>query len=79
LRWTEAGRRRDTTAKSRAEALAKAGELVERLSVGTPHRSVRPEAPHSLTAIWIRAGGRLGGGRGRTGIGRSRSRIAGGS
>lgn len=36
LRWTEAGRRRDTTAKSRAEAVAKAGELVERLSSGTP-------------------------------------------
>jgi integrase len=32
----EAGRRRDTTAKSRAEAVAKAGELVERLSAGTP-------------------------------------------
>ena len=36
MRWTEAGRRRDTTAKSRAEAVAKAGELVERLSSGTP-------------------------------------------
>jgi integrase len=32
----EAGRRRDTTAKSRAEAVAKAGELIERLSAGTP-------------------------------------------
>src|SRR5438445_7462317 len=36
LRWVEAGRRRDTTAKSRTEAMAKAGELVERLSSGTP-------------------------------------------
>jgi integrase len=36
LRWTEAGRRRDTTARSRADAIVKAGELVERLSSGTP-------------------------------------------
>jgi integrase len=36
LRWVEAGRRRDTTARSRAEAIGKAGELVERLSAGTP-------------------------------------------
>jgi len=34
LRWDEAGRRRDTTARSRSNAIAKAGELVERLSRG---------------------------------------------
>lgn len=36
LRWVEASRRRDTTAKSREEAIAKASELVERLAAGTP-------------------------------------------
>lgn len=36
LRWIENDQRRDTTAKSRAEAISKAGELVERLSAGTP-------------------------------------------
>lgn len=36
MRWVEAGRRRDTTAKSRADAIGKAGELVDRLSAGTP-------------------------------------------
>lgn len=36
LRWVEAGRRRDTTAKTRVEAISNAGELVERLSAGTP-------------------------------------------
>jgi len=36
LRWNEAGRRRDTTAKSRAEAISKASELIERLSAGSP-------------------------------------------
>jgi integrase len=36
LRWVEADRRRDTTARSRGEAVAKAGELVDRLSAGTP-------------------------------------------
>ena len=35
LRWEEGGRRRDTTARSRTEAIAKAGELVERLGRGT--------------------------------------------
>ena len=35
LRWEEGGRRRDTTARSRIEAIAKAGELVERLERGT--------------------------------------------
>ena len=35
LRWEEAGRRRDTSAKSRTEAIAKATELVERLGRGT--------------------------------------------
>jgi integrase len=36
LRWVEASRRRDTTAKTREEAIAKATELVERLAAGTP-------------------------------------------
>lgn len=35
VRWEEAGRRRDTTARSRTEAIAKATELIERLSRGT--------------------------------------------
>lgn len=36
LRWPEAGRQRDTTARSREEAIAKAEGLVERLGRGTP-------------------------------------------
>ena len=36
IRWVEAGRRRDTTARSRDEAIAKATDLVERLGRGTP-------------------------------------------
>ncbi|MGH9282350.1 MAG: tyrosine-type recombinase/integrase [Acidimicrobiales bacterium] len=36
LRWVEGGRRRDTTARSREAAIAKAAELVERLAAGTP-------------------------------------------
>ena len=35
IRWEEAGRRRDTSARSRTDAIAKATELVERLSRGT--------------------------------------------
>ncbi len=35
IRWEEAGRRRDTTARSRGDAITKAGELVERLGRGT--------------------------------------------
>lgn len=35
LRWEESGRRRDTSAKTRTEAIAKATELVERLGRGT--------------------------------------------
>src|SRR4051794_41347840 len=35
IRWEEAGRRRDTSARSRTEAIAKATELVERLGRGT--------------------------------------------
>ena len=35
LRWIERGHRRDTTARSRAKAIARAEELVERLSQGT--------------------------------------------
>jgi integrase len=35
LRWEEAGRRRDTSARSRSEAIAKAAEIVERLGRGT--------------------------------------------
>ena len=36
LRWVEHGRRRDTTARSRAEAVVKAAELADRLAQGTP-------------------------------------------
>jgi integrase len=36
LRWTEYGRRKDTTARTRAEALAKAEAVAERLAQGTP-------------------------------------------
>jgi len=36
LRWEEGGRRRDTTAATREEAVAKAADLVERLGRGTP-------------------------------------------
>lgn len=36
LRWSEDGRRRDTTAKSREEAIARAEDIVERLSAGLP-------------------------------------------
>lgn len=36
VRWREDGRRRETTARSRDEAVARAGELVERLGLGTP-------------------------------------------
>lgn len=34
IRWEEGGRRRDTTARSRSDAIAKAGELVARLGRG---------------------------------------------
>jgi integrase len=36
VRWCEDGRRRETTARSRDAALAKAAELVDRLGVGAP-------------------------------------------
>jgi integrase len=35
IRWEESGRRRDTSARTRTEAIAKASELVERLGRGT--------------------------------------------
>lgn len=35
IRWEEAGRRRDTSGRSRTEAIAKATEVVEHLSRGT--------------------------------------------
>ncbi len=41
LRWLELGRRRDTTARSRDEALAKAAELCESLNIGTPTSHLR--------------------------------------
>ena len=41
LRWLELGRRRDTTARNRDEALAKAVELSERLNIGTPTSHLR--------------------------------------
>ena len=36
VRWREDGRRRETTARSRDAAIAKAGELVDRLGLGAP-------------------------------------------
>jgi hypothetical protein len=41
LRWEEGGRRRDTTAASRDEAVAKATDLIERLGRGTPTELAR--------------------------------------
>ena len=41
LRWLELGRRRDTTARTRDEALGKALELSERLNMGTPTSHLR--------------------------------------
>jgi integrase len=41
LRWLEFGRRRDTTARTRDEALTKAVELSERLNIGTPTSHLR--------------------------------------
>ncbi len=35
IRWEEAGRRRDTTARTRGDAVAKATDLVERLARGS--------------------------------------------
>jgi integrase len=62
LRWLEAGRRRDTTAKSRAEAVAKAGELVERLSAGTP-TSLGSARGSALVARYLDPGRRPARGR----------------
>ena len=36
IRWDEAGKRRETTARSREEAIARSGELVERLGRAAP-------------------------------------------
>jgi len=41
LRWLELGRRRDTTARTRDQALAKGSELSERLNIGTPTSHLR--------------------------------------
>jgi len=41
LRWREDGRRRDTTAKNRGEAIARAEDIVERLSAGRPEGLAR--------------------------------------
>ncbi|MHB8463379.1 MAG: tyrosine-type recombinase/integrase [Acidimicrobiales bacterium] len=41
VRWEEGGRRRDTTAASRDEAVAKAADLVERLGRGIPTELAR--------------------------------------
>jgi hypothetical protein len=62
LRWLEAGRRRDTTATSRAEAVAKAGELVERLSAGTP-TSLGSARGSALVARYLDPGRRPARGR----------------
>ena len=45
IRWEESRRRRDTTAKSRSAAIAKATEIVERLARSTPTELGRAEAP----------------------------------
>ncbi|HMK62172.1 MAG TPA: tyrosine-type recombinase/integrase [Acidimicrobiales bacterium] len=44
LRWVEDGRRRDTSAKGRTEAIARAEDLVERLSAGRPEGLTRAKA-----------------------------------
>src|SRR4051812_44235362 len=41
LRWTENHRQRDTTAKDRATAIARAVEVVERLASGNPTELLR--------------------------------------
>lgn len=41
VRWQELGRRRDTTARTRDEAIAKATEVSERLNLGTPTSHLR--------------------------------------
>ncbi|MBV9410664.1 MAG: hypothetical protein JO148_03645 [Acidimicrobiia bacterium] len=41
LRWVEYGRRKDTTARTREEAVAKADAIAERLCVGTPTAFLR--------------------------------------
>src|SRR5947209_7401361 len=41
LRWSEYGRRKDTTACTRAEAVAKAEAIAERLVAGTPTATLR--------------------------------------
>src|SRR5215213_1678043 len=45
IRWEESRRRRDTTAKSRSAAIAKATEIVERLARSTPTELGRARAP----------------------------------
>jgi integrase len=52
LRWIEGGRRRDTTAKTREQAITKAAELVERLSAGTP-TALRKARGHLLVERYL--------------------------
>jgi hypothetical protein len=49
IRWAELGRRRDTTARSREQALAKAEALTERLSMGTPTAHLRAKGRRLVT------------------------------
>jgi hypothetical protein len=46
LRWEEHHRRRDTTAKGRAEAVPKAAEIVERVASGTDLEHAKARGAH---------------------------------
>lgn len=50
IRWDEGGRRRETTARSRDEAIGRAGELVERLGRSAPTVPGRILGGERLTA-----------------------------
>jgi integrase len=64
LRWTEYGRRKDTTARTRDDALAKAEAVAERLAHGTPTALLRckgadlvrhyldPARPPARARVW---------------------------
>lgn len=52
IRWQEAGRRRDTSACSRAEAMAKAQDLAARLARGTPTALARSTGA-DLVALYL--------------------------
>jgi hypothetical protein len=79
LRWLEFGRRRDTTARTRDDALARAVELSERLDIGTPTSHLRSEGTRWSSTTSTAAGVPAGGPDGPSGIARSRPRTAAGS